>query len=701
MIDTSAEYKVAIEGSTRRIVPKVVIDLIDPDIVYESVTSSGSASYSKPAQLYNKELEVPKRYATPEHNRWVLDGETAILPNSNSSLTDEIGFWGSTLSAADGTLDAWVQINVSNIDILQAASVTFSGIVSDGVGQEFELMLYSGDDIVWQTEVTDNALTRVTFEGFAVYQITAIRLHVTKWSLPNRRMRVAELTLGIYEIWDGDYIYSLEVTHNTELSNTSLPYGTAKVTIRNETRRFDPTNKSSLFLSLEERQPIEIALGVKTTKGYEYVPMGVYYQKGTGWQTSSDGITLTWSLVDIIGLLSSRKFDVPDTLPTTFAEWIKTIVSQLGVNFEKRYIVPDSLADTALTCDADDLDNVKCGDLLRWLGQATGTYIKADAATGYLTCATFSSGESKKTLTRDVMSQNASISANSDVASISFKIGDDQYTIAGTNTAADKTVSVSNPFITTYAQVVTAAKQIISSFGGSCFTVTGRGDMSTEPGDLEAVETTTGVFTGARRYKQTFKYDNGILKNAQSYLVCPSGVENYENYALITESGTVTMPTGVTTCTIVLGGGGSGGSSGTAGNWSSAGEEGAAGVGGKIYVTQLSINSGQTLTVSIGAGGAAGKSGGATTCAGLSSNSGARYSDGYIDLTTGGVYGKSGSSGAAGAAGTGAGGGGGSAGLIGITGTDTKGNTYIGRNPTAGGAGYSGGSGFCIIKWDK
>ena len=48
MLDITDGYKHAIVGDVRRMLIKAIIDISDPDMVFGDVTSSGSASFSKP-----------------------------------------------------------------------------------------------------------------------------------------------------------------------------------------------------------------------------------------------------------------------------------------------------------------------------------------------------------------------------------------------------------------------------------------------------------------------------------------------------------------------------------------------------------------------------------------------------------------------------------------------------------------------------
>ena len=71
MIDATSAFRSAIVGKTRRIYLKAVVDISDPDMTIGAVTSSGLAPWSKSAQLTDKDISAPPRYATLEKNRWL------------------------------------------------------------------------------------------------------------------------------------------------------------------------------------------------------------------------------------------------------------------------------------------------------------------------------------------------------------------------------------------------------------------------------------------------------------------------------------------------------------------------------------------------------------------------------------------------------------------------------------------------------
>lgn len=701
MIPVTDAYKQAITGLERQIVPRVVIDLTDPDLVYGAVTSSGLEPWSKPEQLHDKEMTGDgPAYATLEKNRWLLDGSFDILPDDTAATEGQQGVWSTVLLDPDGAATAWVQINTSSQSVLQAITIAFSDRPADGFPVDFQVTLYSGSAEVYTQEITGNIATSVSMSGFLSRNVTGMRVDVSKWSVPSRRLRLLEILPGIYEDWRGDIIFGLDVIHQADFSALSLPYGTATLEIDNTDRRFDPTNKSGLFESIEARQGIPMWLGVDLGASVEYVPLGVFYQQDGGWATGNNGLTMVWKLVDIIGLISAKKFRPPATLPTTLDGWLAAIMVQIGPNFAGRYDA-GVLGSTPLLCSADAVANITCGNLLRFVCQASGAYPVADQQTGHLAVRTLDN-DTKNSITLGNMVDRPTMSANQDLAGIIYKLGESQYVVGGTNSAAEKTVSVNNPFITSQSVANTASRNILVNYGGNKFDARGRGDMANEIGDVDLLEAGGDLTVSARRIKQQFPYRNGILKNASSTLVQATGDRLYTDYVVVTSSGTVAMPAGVTNVRYVLVGGGNGGTAGTDGTWSEDGAPGPGGAGGKILVVDAVINSGQSIDVSIGAGGAEGQPGGDTTVPGYSSADGTRF-DGYADIASGLAFGLSGAEGDGkpGPANTGNGGGGGTAGLVGIRGQSNKGGTYIRRQPTDGGPGAAGGSGCAVIYWDR
>ncbi|MBR1659255.1 MAG: hypothetical protein IJ705_02940 [Oscillospiraceae bacterium] len=645
MISSSDAYRAAIVADARRTHLRAVVDITDPDIVYGTINTSPAAAWAKPEELIDRETSIPVRYATLEPNRWLLGGFRFL--DDNYSAAAETGYVSAALSGRDGVFSPpqFAEITFSNVDLLQACTLFFSDIGEDGFPVDFTVNIYAAGAVAYSRSFEGNEERNLTLTGFDVYSPGAIRVTVSRWSLPGRRMRVAEIVAGLYEVWSGNEISYFSLTQQGDISAVSLPYGTCRLRMDNADRRFEPRAKNSLFKSIEERQGVAVSIGVSAEGGIEYKPLGVYYQYSDGWRTSNNDITIQWSLVDIIGLLASREYIPPATLPTTLEGWIASLAAQLGANFANRYTVDPDYADVSVTAlSRAEVTGKKCGDLLRFSCMAAGVWPRADAETGYLAAEPL--WDQGNRLTIDNLSSYPIMKANKQIASVIFTIHDGagtQYVVSGFSPSSPTTVSVDNPFIHTTEQAYNAARRMLEVYGGNELETTGRGDMSSEIGDVDTVELDEYSAMSARRIFQTFSFSDGVLKDCKSTLLQADGKLEYEDRVLLTGSGVWTVPEGVTSIKLVIGGGGDGGGNGTDGSFNSAGQNGANGSGGRIWHTVLVVSAGQEYAFSCGKGGGIGRAGTDTVFGSWSSAAGHSY-QAYTDIDSADVYGRYGAS---------------------------------------------------------
>lgn len=704
MIKSGQAYHAAITGDARRVLLRAVIDIISPDIVFGAGETSGQIPWSKIKQLHNKVFGNPAKYATLERDRWALDGTWDLLPDDPTQAVGQMGYIGSVLSGADGTFATppWVEMQFSGVSVLQACSVYFPANDYDGLPEDFTVEVKQGGTAYHTRTYTGNTDSSVSLEGFTVNNPDAIRVTVTKWSRPSRRMRVVEIVPGVYESWDGGMIAEFNVKQQGNIAATALPYGTCTLKIDNLSRRFEPRSKNGIFQSIEERQGIDISLGVRLADGTdEYKRLGIFYQYSGGWKTGDNGLTMQWNLVDIIGLLANREFLAPSTLPTTLGGWIGALAAQLGVNFQDRWHVdPNYTALPVTVRTADDLQGKSCGDILRWVCQATGTWPRADASTGDLTAEPLWSEGNKVTL--DNLNSYPTMKANGDVAALIFTLNDGtgtKYIVSGNATSSSETVSIDNPFIKDQAQALAAARLILSTYGGNVLDLTGRGDPSSEIGDVETVWLDESQATTARLTMQTFQFSNGVMQGCQSQLLQADGSFLYQGREIITQPGTWKAPAGKKSLRVIVVGKGGDGTKGADGNFENAGADGVDGLGGLVWAGTININEGQEFPVAFGED---------TTFGASSSANGKRYDNGYTDVASGDSFARTGV--AKPRAGTGDGGAGGKGGTQGQghyeTSYNSQGNpngTYwaVDVPPGKGSNGVQGALGCVVVYWDK
>ena len=714
MISSTAAYQEAIVADTRRIYLKVIVDISDPDLTFGNIAYSGIAStVCVKEQVRDKVFDLVP-HGTLETDRWILDGTMQIFPDSPSQLKEQAGFIGDVLSGENGVFspEVWVEIQFENVSILQACSVYFPTAEYDGVPDTFKVEIFQSGTAYYTKTFTGNTTDHVSLDGFTVIEPDAIRITVSKWSRSDRRLRVVEIVPGVYEDWTGDQIAEFSVKHQADVSCLTIPYGTCSVKIDNLDRRFEPRNKSGVFQSIEERQNIDVQMGVLLPdNSVEYKRLGRFYQYSGGWKTGDNGITFQWDLVDIVGLLQDREFIPPDSLPTTLEGWVEALASQLGENFSDFYTVDPDYSSMPLTVrQSSDVVGLKCGELLLDVCMATGTFPRADAETGRLAVEPLWDQGNKLIL--DNMNSYPIMKANSDLAAVIFTLNDGnetQVVVSGNSTASSETKTVTNPFIKTSEQALTAARMILAAYGGNKLEVTGRGDMTAEVGDVDTIWLDeSGAVTG-RRIQQTFSLNNGVLMNCGSVFLHADGAFLFEGRTVITESGTWTAPAEAgTTLRVILVGGGSGGSSGTNGTWDAAGTDGTDGEGGLVWAGTITINPEQVFEVTIGQGGGIGQDGTATTFGQYSSANGQNFSPNYTDVTSGNAYARDGVSAPIPNTGDG-----GVKGIGGIKGNrhyeqryDSDGfpagsKLVIDNYPTDGTPGTPGASGCVVIYWDK
>lgn len=755
MIKTSQAFREAIVGSPRAIELLAVVDISDPDKALNPPIASPEAPWSRKDQLQNYDVTSPRRYATGERGRWLGDGSFDLFPD-NYVVPSEVGYAGRLLSGSSGAFseDQWVHVNFTGVRILQACSLFFDTDKADGVPYNFTVEIWSGAQKYLDETVTGNTEAEVQFRGFTVYDPTSVRITVHKWSLPSRRMRMVEFVIGFFERWTGDDLASFSATLQGQFSCLSLPYGSVTLAMDNADRRFEPRRKDSLFQSIEERQGVDIYIGCQTSEGLERIKIGVFYQAGDGWKTSSNELTMQWYLVDIIGLISDRTFVLPRDgttdlpLPTTLAGWLKALVSQLGPAFENRYKVDPAYANKAVTViNREDVAGKKCGDILRWACQVTGTWPRADQSTGAL-CAEPLWNEGNK-YTLDNLNKYPTMKANESLAALIFQLAvegkadkdgntpteQQEFVVSGNSTTSEKTVTIINPFLHTTDQALSAARLILAQYGGNQLELTGRGDPSSEIGDVDTVWLDESTATTARRMSQTFQFQDGVMQSCRSTLLQADGSYLWTEFVVIRESGIFKAPPGVHQLRIVLGRGGQGGGRGQDGQYKSAGssnifftgynceygEEGVPGQGGEIWYGVIDCNEGQEFAVHLGAGGApgaeygqAGALGEHTTFGVYSSANGQLYANGYTDIANGQVFARTGVGNPL--SGTGDGGKGGAGGdppegyLRTYTYTPTGAAPTVvntrtewreTKPPGPGHPGVQGATGFAMITWDR
>lgn len=657
MIVHTESYDKAVTASSRRMFARAVFDLVDPDAEIDGVSSNGESVISLSDQVVNRgQGSSDQRIATLELDRWLLDGSFVIRPDDPTDREGQVGWESDGLCGADGAFALpypYIEMALTNVSILQAVTLEFSDDPLDGYPVDFYVELWSGSSLLETVEVTGNTGNIVVVGDFTVNNPTKIRLTIQKWSVPYRRVRLARFMLGLFETWDSSVIQDVDIYTEVTFSGLKIPYSSCAIRVENKNHRFDPYAPNAIFNSIEERQAIVVDLGLRMEDGsIEWIPGGTYYQQSAGW--SLQDLTVSWELLDIIGMLVKRKFVIPAALPTTLSGWLGAIMSSLGVNFSKKYIVDSNVGALALTATADKVAEKTCGEILRFACMATNTWPRQDFETGFLRVGKLERLEGNR-ITLDNMPSYPEMSANDDIADITFELDSGEVVFPGNNTDSEVSLSVKNPFVHTEADARKAVVSCLFEYGGRSFSVVSRGNPTSECGDIQSVDTQFLSTISARLYKQQLKLDAGVMRKMPSYLVQSPNDSLYANKVVLTGEGNWTAPA-AGTIKVTLIGGGTGGMGGGGGNMHDGfadpddNEGGIGGTGGKVYIFETTATANQVFAFSCGKGGAAGEGGatgrdgkagttGTDTIFGVyNSVYGVRYTVGLMDIQSGAVY---------------------------------------------------------------
>lgn len=286
MYAVSSEFQEKIKAQTRRIYGKVQIDYTDPFLDQSiAVSINEEANISFPSQTADNIQEPIGKIASLDGS-WILDGSYVLAPTPDEAATEQMGWWGSQLAGVGGAFI--VPYPTLTVTFL-SRPITKLKVVGDSARIEypvdFNIKLYGASDVLLHTEtVTANSLVSWNKDlNSAITQVIKMVVEITKWSHAGRQCKILEFFTSIQEVYEGDDILMINLLEEREVSQGSLPVGNIaanEIDIRlvNSNRKFDAGNtQSPLYQTLKQNRRIKAWLGVDTTTGKEYVPLGTFW----------------------------------------------------------------------------------------------------------------------------------------------------------------------------------------------------------------------------------------------------------------------------------------------------------------------------------------------------------------------------------------------------------------------------------------
>lgn len=317
MISMSSEFKDAIKSNVRD--SRGYVEVIGNNYIDKSNYSMTAYSYDSSVEEVsdissiselNNNTRVINKYASFEKDYFLLDG-SFILPSSENSNSNP-GYISNEISKEDDGryIDGEFR-NPITIDITTSLS-------------EVEGMTIYFDDDVFPTNFYyyNNGERKAIVNNSRVCHIfdtiiptnNVIKIEIEEINTPNRRLRIAEIDLGITNVYEGNDLKEFEVIEKVDILKQEMFINECNIILNNSNNQFNSVSPSGIAKYFNGAI-VKPYIGILTkTKGVEYCPCGVFYL--IDWKNNSQTTTT---------LYCKSFFDKMNK--------IKSYFSQIGTNF--------------------------------------------------------------------------------------------------------------------------------------------------------------------------------------------------------------------------------------------------------------------------------------------------------------------------------------------------------------------------------
>lgn len=287
------------DSNPRKVFGKVEIVFSDSDISsISNIEVSTNAEISHPDEVYGNNLTPTAKACTMDGNARMGGGYQMI---DDSCIT---GWWSNNLSDVDGIFDEFPTIEIT---FTERPIVSWIIKGDDKLGQyptNFLVQYLNGTTVVAYKEVLDN--TQVQYRLVkTVLNVTAIRLTVYSWSVPNACVKLMRFFDTITETYDESELQSFEVNEElcSEDASFNLNSDSMSVTIYNKERKFTTGYLKNLLILDRKVKP---SIGIEVNGVVNYTPLGTFYSEE--WKVSDDGRWVTCNAIDRLMRLQNNVY---------------------------------------------------------------------------------------------------------------------------------------------------------------------------------------------------------------------------------------------------------------------------------------------------------------------------------------------------------------------------------------------------------
>lgn len=304
MVEVSDKWK---EKFNETLVPESFVEITcgitEPGINKKAtIVTSSAAPFSTFHNIALSDNASISRYSTGEPNLTVLDGSCSIVPSSPPYGTT--GFLSAEIFDDSNHPVIRLELPSENKSSVPGVSICWSTVFGE-YATDFSVSAYLGTSKLKTVTVNGNKSVRSDVEA-ELSGFDAVEIEVLKWCLPDRRVRVEQVKIGRYLVFDKTKILSYSHSSARDPISGQLSQESISFSLDNSDRTWDSVNPQGIYKYIYERQPVTVRYGMDVDGKTEWVSGGMFFL--SEWSIPANSIEASFQARDAFLYLSSTTY---------------------------------------------------------------------------------------------------------------------------------------------------------------------------------------------------------------------------------------------------------------------------------------------------------------------------------------------------------------------------------------------------------
>jgi hypothetical protein len=304
MVEVSDKWK---EKFNETLVPESFVEITcgitEPGINKKAtIVTSSAAPFSTFHNIALSDNAFISRYSTGEPNLTVLDGSCSIVPSSPPYGTT--GFLSAEIFDDSNHPVIRLELPSENKSSVPGVSICWSTVFGE-YATDFSVSAYLGTSKLKTVTVNGNKSVRSDVEA-ELSGFDAVEIEVLKWCLPDRRVRIEQVKIGRYLVFDKTKILSYSHSSARDPISGQLSQESISFSLDNSDRTWDSVNPQGIYKYIYERQPVTVRYGMDVDGKTEWVSGGMFFL--SEWSVPANSIEASFQARDAFLYLSSTKY---------------------------------------------------------------------------------------------------------------------------------------------------------------------------------------------------------------------------------------------------------------------------------------------------------------------------------------------------------------------------------------------------------